>query len=244
MAPSPLRSWAILPFRVSFDASLTQLTLPAPTTDELPYPDNWLNIFNQSATGFTWMTRQRSHFQGDYDVYAGDWEIGTLGGGFGFSVPDPSPLAGNDPWVIATATTVPEPATLTLLASALLGLGVVYLRRRRAKCADDRRLQGIAVQPLPHPCRKQGSRGDAPDWAGTWKKWGEEPRQSRLTVFKGTLILAHRHLWKQSAWISENQCSSHPFILCVLAPCRLCVENLPLPVCPLLTKATGTLSPP
>ncbi len=40
-------------------------------------------------------------------------------------------LGGTDPWVIATA--VPEPSTLTLLAAALLGLGVVYLRRRRAK---------------------------------------------------------------------------------------------------------------
>jgi hypothetical protein len=29
--------------------------------------------------------------------------------------------------------TTPEPATITLLASALLGLGVVYLRRRRTK---------------------------------------------------------------------------------------------------------------
>jgi hypothetical protein len=33
-------------------------------------------------------------------------------------------------WVIAG---VPEPSTVTLLFSALLGLGVVYLRRRRAK---------------------------------------------------------------------------------------------------------------
>ena len=32
-----------------------------------------------------------------------------------------------------TVASVPEPATLTLLGSALLGLGVVYLRRRRAK---------------------------------------------------------------------------------------------------------------
>ncbi len=35
-------------------------------------------------------------------------------------------------FVIATATPTPEPATLTLLGSALLVFGVVYLRRRRA----------------------------------------------------------------------------------------------------------------
>jgi len=34
--------------------------------------------------------------------------------------------------IIATAA-VPEPATLTLLGTALLGLAVAYLRRRRAK---------------------------------------------------------------------------------------------------------------
>jgi formylglycine-generating enzyme required for sulfatase activity len=34
---------------------------------------------------------------------------------------------------VASSVAVPEPATITLLGSALLGLGVVYLRRRRAK---------------------------------------------------------------------------------------------------------------
>jgi hypothetical protein len=44
---------------------------------------------------------------------------------------DLSPIFGGDTWVVATA--VPEPASFTLLAPALLGLGVVYLRRRRVK---------------------------------------------------------------------------------------------------------------
>jgi hypothetical protein len=44
-------------------------------------------------------------------------------------------LAGTLTWspaLVATISVVPEPATLALLSSALLGLGVVYLRRRRA----------------------------------------------------------------------------------------------------------------
>jgi len=45
----------------------------------------------------------------------------------------PGSLIGVDPMIIGTLQTSPEPATLTLLGTALLGLGVVYLRRRGAK---------------------------------------------------------------------------------------------------------------
>ena len=44
---------------------------------------------------------------------------------------EPGSIACNNPWIIATA--VPEPGTFLLLVSALVGLGVVYLRRRWAK---------------------------------------------------------------------------------------------------------------
>lgn len=41
-------------------------------------------------------------------------------------------IGSSDPWVIATVAPVPEPATLSLVMAALLGLGGVYLRRRAA----------------------------------------------------------------------------------------------------------------
>ena len=50
---------------------------------------------------------------------------------------NPSLISGlNLPGGIAVTNAVPEPSTRTLLGSALLGLGVVYLRRRKAKRLD------------------------------------------------------------------------------------------------------------
>ena len=94
-----------------------------------------------------------------YDLYYGQWWGGSLASSAGYPntivisnfVATPSadqadgwspisPLTGpntiegsnsdGDAWVIAT---VPEPSTLVLLGSALMGLGVFYLRRHRAK---------------------------------------------------------------------------------------------------------------
>ncbi len=55
---------------------------------------------------------------------------------FHASYPQPGPgsIGGDGSWTIANGgQPVPEPGTLTLLVSALLGLGALYVQRRRAK---------------------------------------------------------------------------------------------------------------
>jgi hypothetical protein len=77
---------------------------------------------------------------GTAEYGASGWNspLGSIDGGCGgdpYLYPMvPGNIAYNSPWIIADdGQPTPEPATIALLGSALLGLGVVYLRRRRAK---------------------------------------------------------------------------------------------------------------
>ncbi len=121
------------------EATPTELILPQPG----PIGAGYL-MLDDSATPLTlqpWTYGQplfstlqwyRNSPGAGYDNYEGTGIFATgvhtdIQPMFHTQLPFPSPLSGQDPWVIAT---VPEPATLALLGSALLGLGVVYLRWR------------------------------------------------------------------------------------------------------------------
>ena len=89
---------------------------------------NLTYLFQTSMLGF-----------GIYNFFEGEGSSGTGGNVGAFDAnatindaPIPAgSIAANNPWIIAEV--VPEPATLTLLGTALLGLGVVYLRQRVTK---------------------------------------------------------------------------------------------------------------
>ena len=102
----------------------TPISTPGAYTDDLVYA-NGNNTYG--ANGPTLWQIVYDNSMGGYDIKTdGYYSIGSL--------PDvPGSIAYNSPWIIATAAPVPEPATLALLGSAVLGLALVYLRRRTAK---------------------------------------------------------------------------------------------------------------
>jgi hypothetical protein len=83
---------------------------------------------NSNDFQLTWSNDYPQPYFSSY--YCGNLNINNCWQAFD-PLPGPGSIGGDGSWTIATAATVPEPATLTLLGSALLGLGVVYLRRRR-----------------------------------------------------------------------------------------------------------------
>ena len=87
-----------------------------------PYPapaDVYIAYYNSDAQQHNYGGR---HWLGDLN----NWSPESFQALYPAAVP--GSIGYNDPWVIAEV--IPEPATLTLLGTALLGFGVVYLRRR------------------------------------------------------------------------------------------------------------------
>jgi hypothetical protein len=123
-------------FTFAFSATQSELLLPdgygilliysTATAEEDFEPNAYLNYGRFGPTD--------SFFVGGYQVETPQGTITALAQFVNVPpVPGPGSIAANDPWVIATAQSVPEPSTITLLGSALFGLGFVYLRRRRAR---------------------------------------------------------------------------------------------------------------
>ncbi len=95
------------------------------------------NTGGQLQLGYTWQDSVVGDPTQESTIPAtvnsdGSITLGTLTLNSSYVPPSGGPV-GQGPEFYADGQLVPEPATITLLGTALLGLGVVYLRRRRAK---------------------------------------------------------------------------------------------------------------
>ena len=129
----------------------TEMALFTATPTKLYLPLNGWFIDGYESGGTTGQnnTLERSNaFQGYTAFNCVYNNVRVPGGAVGFRTVDPpdepGSIATSNTWVIATAQPTPEPATLTLLGSAMLGVGVVYLRQRRAKVLQRRKFDSFA----------------------------------------------------------------------------------------------------
>ena len=122
---------------------LTALTIPAPVAGS----SNGFFLTNFLDTGPSDGTLALRYDRGASDIFQG-LVIPSSSPPFCFTASTSSPatltLTHSDPWLIATAAAVPEPATLTLLCSALPGRRTVLLLP-----AAGRRLGGSPAQGWP-----------------------------------------------------------------------------------------------
>ena len=122
---------------------------PARTMPQAPVATPTALTLTTPGSGYNWFA-MGSNYSSNYGYQNDVFYEMSLGEGpqYDMAIDKPSDTAGfgNVPgvgqtlnlgstttWVIATAQPAPEPSTVTLLGTALMGLGVVYLRRRRAK---------------------------------------------------------------------------------------------------------------